>query len=69
MGFFSPSPPSPPPPPPPPPTITDPSVEEARRKAIEDSARKARGRASTILTGGQGDLSEAPVAKKTLLGE
>ncbi len=48
---------------------TDPSVEEARRKALEDSARKARGRASTILTGGQGDLSEAPVAKKTLLGE
>lgn len=68
MSFFAPKVPSVAAPAPPP-TMSDPSVAEARRKAIEDSARKARGRASTILTGGQGDTSNAPVAKKSLLGE
>ncbi len=68
MGFFSAPSPPPPPPPPPPPTRDDSAVEEARRKQLE-AARKARGRASTILTGGMGDESPAPVAKKSLLGE
>lgn len=68
MSFFAPSPPSPPPPPPPPPTREDPAVEEARRRILA-ATRRAKGRASTILTGGQGDTADAPVERKTLLGE
>lgn len=60
--------PAPPPPAPPPPTLEDPGIEEARRKEVE-AARKAKGRQSTVVTGGQGDQSEAPVQRKTLLGE
>ena len=44
------------------------SVEEARRKELI-AARKRAGRAATLLTGGYGDESAAPVATKTLLGE
>lgn len=32
-------------------------------------AAAARGGASTILTGGQGDVSTAPISRKVLLGE
>ena len=66
--FSSPSPPPPPPPPPAPAQEGDPAVEEARRKELI-AARKRQGRAATLLTGGYGDLSAAPVATKTLLGE
>jgi hypothetical protein len=66
-GLFSPSAPNPPPPPPPPPTVEDPAIEDARKKQL-DVANKARGRAATLLTGGQGDTSEAPLGKATLLG-
>jgi len=41
-------------------------AEEERRKRI--MAAKARGRASTILTGGMGLTEEAPVLRKTLGG-
>lgn len=54
-------------PPAPAPTVADPAVEEARRKELL-MASKARGRADTLLTGGAGDTSIAPLAKKTLLG-
>jgi len=51
-----------------PPELTDPAVEEARRKERE-LLRRRRGRGSTILTGGLGVTEAAPVARKTLLGE
>ncbi len=66
MSFFAPSPPSLPPPPPAP-SREDPAVEEARRRQLR-AARQARGRASTILTGGEGDVSPAPAIRKALLG-
>lgn len=60
--------PSAPQPAPAPPAQADPAVEAARQKELE-AAMKARGRAATILTGGQGDTSAAPVERKTLLGQ
>jgi hypothetical protein len=33
-----------------------------------ERARRARGRASTILTGGEGDTSDAAIGDKKLLG-
>lgn len=64
MGFFAPPRPASPPPPP---TVDDEAVEEARRKEL--LARRNRlGRASTILTSGQG-ASGANVNRKSLLGE
>lgn len=44
---------------------------ETRRKLEEQAAlqRKAKGRASTLLTGGMGLTSEAPTAKSILLGD
>jgi hypothetical protein len=66
--FSSPSLPPPPAPPPPPAQEGDPAVEEARRKELI-AARKRAGRTATLLTGGYGDESIAPVATKTLLGE
>lgn len=65
--FGSPAMPAAPPPPPPPPAVEDPAIEEARKKQL-DVASKARGRAATLLTGGQGDTTEAPLGKATLLG-
>lgn len=71
MCMSSPSTPTPPPPPPPPPEAakdTDPAIAKAR----QDERRRAQlaaGRQSTILTGGQGDTSDAKTMKKTLLGE
>ena len=53
---------------PPAPTQNDP---ETRRKLEEAAAlqRKAKGRASTILTGGAGLSAEATTAKSVLLGD
>lgn len=67
MSFFAPSPPRLPPPPPAP-SREDPAVEEARRRQVI-AARQARGRAATILTGGQGDTSTPELGKKQLLGQ
>lgn len=54
-----------PPPPPPIPTREDPAIAASKEKQrISDIAR--RGRASTILTGGLGDVSEAEVKRPTL---
>lgn len=50
------------------PKITAPAVAEAKRKALlAAQKRRARG-GKTILTSGLGDVSEAPVVRKTLLG-
>lgn len=57
-----------PPPAPPPPTMEDPAVQDAAKKE-QEAARKARGRAATVLAGVEGDTSEAPTEKKRLLGE
>lgn len=66
MSFFAPDPPKPADPIPPP-TLEDPAVEEARRKELA-AARKARGRATSLLTGGQGVEGAAPTERTTLLG-
>lgn len=70
MGAIFSGPPDPPPLPPMPaqPTKEDPAVEEARRKELI-AAQKTRGRAATLLTGGEGDTTDAPVQTKRLLGE
>lgn len=49
---------------------TEVSAEEKERIAAEQAAieRKRKGRQSTILTGPLGDLTEAELEKKTLLG-
>ncbi len=57
--------------PPPPPKVPTP-VDEGVSKAREDEKRKAllaQGRQSTLLTGSQGLVSEAPTQRKTLLGQ
>lgn len=61
--------------PPPPAPVPDLGAAEAerRRRELEMAAeaelgRKARGRAATVLTGGQGVTGGAPAATKTLLG-
>lgn len=52
--------------PPPPPSAEDPAV--AKRLAdAQEAERKARGRASTILTNGLDDSSTQPSARRTLL--
>lgn len=66
--FSSPAKPKAPPPPPPPPKREDPAVQQAASDALK-RRRLARGRASTILTGGRGVTGAAPSARKKLLGE
>lgn len=59
------------PPPPPSPTSADPNVAretQARMQAAADAERKAKGRASTLLTGGEGVKEDAQVSKRVLLG-
>lgn len=50
-----------------PPSYTDPAVQAAAR-AQETAEANAKGRASTILTGGLGDTSDTTTAKRSLLG-
>ena len=56
-----------PPPVTPAPTREDPEVEQARRQAVID-ARRQRGRAATVRTGGQGTTEQAATRSKRLLG-
>lgn len=49
------------------PNMQDPAIAEAERRERE-AQMKARGRASTILTGGTGDTSTATTAKRKLMG-
>jgi len=72
--IFSPKPSPPPalPPPPPPPPPVDPSESPeaiAAGKRQKAAALKAKGRKSTVLTGGTGLTTVAPTVKKSLLGE
>ena len=53
---------------PPPPQREDPDVQAARERELERN-RLARGRRTTLLTGGEGVTEAAPVARKTLLGQ
>lgn len=57
-----------PPPPPPPPERSDEEVRAAAREQRRISAQ-AKGRASTILTSGQGVTDEVATKQKKLLGE
>ena len=69
--LFSPKMPSlPPVAPAPEPPSAELSAEEKKKVAYEQAAmeRKRRGRKSTILTGPLGDVSDAEIEKKTLLG-
>lgn len=50
-----------------PPMMTDPSIQQAGALA-QFAAAAARGRASTIATGGTGLTAAAPVARRTILG-
>lgn len=49
------------------PDATDPIVQ-AKLDAASAEARRAKGRASTILTGGTGVTDAAPVSRRVLLG-
>ena len=66
MGSFF-SKPDMPPPAAPPPTPEDPEIEkERRRKRL--AAKQRKGRASTLLTSGEGDTSPTPAPVRKLLG-
>lgn len=55
--------------PPPPAPASAPTVDVAKDRAMAmDKLAGRRGRAASILTGSQGDLTAAPTATKTLLG-
>jgi hypothetical protein len=68
MCMFSVPKPPPPPPLPPPPAPDAPAIRAAEAEARQ-RARLARGRASTILTGGTGLTEPAPIGRKRLLGD
>ena len=59
-----------PPPPAPAPTPTPaPTIDEARaNRQKQDDVLARRGRAATVLTGSQGDMSAPATGTKTLLG-
>lgn len=63
----TPTPPPPVAPPPPPPTPQNAEVADAQKQAAANE-RKARGRASTLLTGAGGVTTAATTAGRTLLG-
>lgn len=67
--FFG-SPPPPPPPPAPAPVqiVEDKSAEKAAADKEKLAASKRKGRASTMITGGEGVTEAAPTALATLLG-
>jgi hypothetical protein len=53
------------------PAAPDPNSDPSTQAAMDDaqkSEKKLKGRAATLLTGGSGVLSAAPVARRTLLG-
>ncbi len=75
MSFLTPKVPAPPPvePPPPAPAVPDPVVPDSAVSAEGEVQsrrrnRKRVSRQSTILTGSQGLLTEAPVEYKSLIG-
>lgn len=72
MGFLRPKLPPPPPPPPPMPMLPPASPEEFTSQQVKQVKKamidKKKGYTETILTGKQGDESEADTYQKTLLG-
>lgn len=58
--------PAPPPPPPQPPDVA--SIQKETQDEDQLSIKR-NGRASNLLTGAQGDLSQVQTASKTLLGQ
>lgn len=67
MAFGGPSIPQAPGTPPPPPTVVEPAAQTAADQ-LRMNAAAAAGRASTILTGPRGVLSQPPTARRVLLG-
>lgn len=73
MGFLKPKPVTvqAPPPPPPSPISEDPTIKQKTQQAMDDAAaaeKKARGRASTLLTGPAGITDKGPSSRRFLLG-
>ena len=72
MGFLKPKLPPPPPPPPPMPMLPPASPEEFTSQQVKQVKKamidKKKGYTETILTGTQGDTSEADTYQKKLLG-
>jgi len=71
MGFLAPKPPAPPPIPDPPelPPVIKQNLDQTQKNKIRELMKvKKKGYTETILTGNQGDTSEAEIQKKTLLG-
>ena len=73
MGFLSPKVPAPPPVEPPPPAPPMDVVPDSAVTSVDEVENKRKNanrvsRQSTILTGSQGLLTEAPIEYKTLLG-
>jgi len=70
--FSKPSPPpAPPPPPPPSPVAEDPAVRASTNEQLrraQAAQRNIRGRAATLLTGGQGVTGGSNLARRALLG-
>jgi hypothetical protein len=60
--------PKPPPPPPPPPTEESAADKLAKESQEQRLRSGSAGRASTMLTGGEGVVEDAKTAKKKLLG-
>lgn len=56
-------------PPPPPPAPPDVNAIQQETEEQESLAKKRQGRAASILTGPQGDLTQTQTATKTLLGQ
>jgi hypothetical protein len=56
------------PPPPPAPPRQDDATAAANMQAAADAENKAKGRASTYLTAGQGILGNSSISKRSLLG-
>ena len=73
MGFLRPKIPPPPPPPAPPPVLPPPTVEQMEQAQLNEirdlTYKKKKGYTDTILTGNEGDESEADVHTNVLLGE
>lgn len=67
--FSGPQVPQMPAPPPPPPPAPDINMIQRETEEQESLAKKRQGRAASMLTGPQGDLTPTQTATKTLLGQ
>lgn len=69
MGFLSPKKPSAPAPVPVAPMAEDPNVQKAKDAAAAEEQRRARGRASTVFTSGQGAKDPLTTSASALLAK